>query len=86
MYGYTQRRKRKHFFALKGANFNGNLFAKEAMLKGAAYVVVDEIQETKSENFIFVEDALNALQNLAQYHRKKLGQKIKSISADRKQW
>jgi len=69
------------FFALKGSNFNGNLFAKEALLKGAAYVVVDEIQETKSENFIFVEDALTALQNLAQYHRKKLGQKKLKVLA-----
>ena len=69
------------FFALKGANFNGNVFAKEAMLKGAAYVVVDEIQETKSEKFIFVEDALTALQNLAQYHRKKLGQKKLKVLA-----
>jgi len=69
------------FFALKGSNFNGNIFAKEALLKGAAYVVVDEIQETKSENFIFVEDALTALQNLAQYHRKKLGQKKLKVLA-----
>jgi UDP-N-acetylmuramoyl-tripeptide--D-alanyl-D-alanine ligase len=69
------------FFALKGSNFNGNIFAKEALLKGAAYVVVDEIQETKSENFIFVEDALTALQNLAQYHRKKLGKKKLKVLA-----
>lgn len=69
------------FFALKGSNFNGNVFAKEAILKGAVYVVVDEIQKTKSENFIFVEDALTALQNLAQYHRKKLGQKKLKVLA-----
>jgi UDP-N-acetylmuramoyl-tripeptide--D-alanyl-D-alanine ligase len=30
------------FFALKGDNFNGNLFADEALNKGAKYVVVDE--------------------------------------------
>ena len=30
------------FFCLKGANFNGNQFAEEALKKGAAYVIVDE--------------------------------------------
>ncbi len=30
------------FFALKGPNFNGNSFAREALEKGARFVVVDE--------------------------------------------
>ena len=30
------------FFALKGASFNGNEFAKSALEKGCAYAVVDE--------------------------------------------
>ena len=30
------------FFALKGASFNGNLFAEQAIEKGAAFVFVDE--------------------------------------------
>ena len=30
------------FFALKGENFNGNLFAKDALEHGAKYAVVDE--------------------------------------------
>ena len=30
------------FFALKGANFNGNLFAKDALEKGAKFAVFDE--------------------------------------------
>ena len=30
------------FFALKGPNFNGNNFAKQALESGAAYVVADE--------------------------------------------
>ena len=30
------------FFALKGENFNANLFAEQALQKGAAYVVIDE--------------------------------------------
>ncbi len=30
------------FFALKGDNFNGNLFALQALEIGAAYAIVDE--------------------------------------------
>src|SRR5690606_37806431 len=30
------------FFALKGPTFNGNLFAKQALENGAAYVIADE--------------------------------------------
>ena len=33
------------FFALKGEKFNGNKLAAEALEKGAAFVVVDEIAE-----------------------------------------
>ena len=36
--------KNSIFFALKGENFNGNLFAEEAIRKGAIYAVVDEEQ------------------------------------------
>lgn len=32
------------FFALSGANFDGNKFAEEALEKGAAYAVVDDAQ------------------------------------------
>lgn len=32
----------KIFFALKGENFNGNLFAQEALNKGAKFIVADE--------------------------------------------
>lgn len=58
------------FFALRGPSFNGNLFAAEALEKGAAYAVV-ESGEISGNNarFVVVEDALKALQNLARYHR-----------------
>ncbi|MBK8522432.1 MAG: UDP-N-acetylmuramoyl-tripeptide--D-alanyl-D-alanine ligase [Chitinophagaceae bacterium] len=58
------------FFALKGPNFNGNLFAKEALAKGAAYAVVDEETENRDERIIQVPDVLKTLQELALYHRK----------------
>jgi UDP-N-acetylmuramoyl-tripeptide--D-alanyl-D-alanine ligase len=57
------------FFALKGANFNGNEFANEALDKGAAYAVVDEKAYSKSSQTLLLEDSLQALQNLAKYHR-----------------
>jgi UDP-N-acetylmuramoyl-tripeptide--D-alanyl-D-alanine ligase len=41
----TDTRKLKNndlYFALKGPNFNGNLFAQQALDNGAAYAIVDE--------------------------------------------
>jgi len=61
------------FFALQGGNFNGNLFAQDALNKGAAFAVVDEEAVVQSERFLLVNDVLTALQELAAYHRKKLG-------------
>ena len=60
------------FFALKGPNFNGNAFAKEALEKGAQWVIIDEEQHKVSEQCILVEDVLSCLQQLATYHRKQL--------------
>ncbi|MEY4876652.1 MAG: hypothetical protein RL708_1801 [Bacteroidota bacterium] len=57
------------FFALKGANFNGNEFAEKALELGASYVVIDEKQLAKNEKFILVDDVLTTLQQLAIYHR-----------------
>ncbi|HET6767975.1 MAG TPA: UDP-N-acetylmuramoyl-tripeptide--D-alanyl-D-alanine ligase [Chitinophagaceae bacterium] len=58
------------FFALKGPNFNGNAFAKQAIDNGATCVIIDEKQfEIPGKTFL-VEDALTALQQLALHHRK----------------
>lgn len=59
------------FFALKGPNFNGNDFAKQAIAQGAAYVIVDEDVEDAGERIIRVEDSLRSLQELAAFHRKR---------------
>lgn len=58
------------FFALKGSNFNGNEFAEQALISGAAYVVIDEEKYKKNDRFILVDDVLETLQALAHYHRK----------------
>ena len=57
------------FFALKGPNFNGNLFALKALQSGASYVVIDEEINSNDERLIKVEDVLDTLQQLAKYHR-----------------
>jgi UDP-N-acetylmuramoyl-tripeptide--D-alanyl-D-alanine ligase len=57
------------FFALKGGNFNGNLFAKNAIDNGALYAIIDEPIATDDNRYILVEDALHTLQELAAYHR-----------------
>jgi UDP-N-acetylmuramoyl-tripeptide--D-alanyl-D-alanine ligase len=59
------------FFALKGESFNGNKFAADAVLKGAAIAVVDEDTEgVPDNNLIRVDDVLSFLQNLAKHHRR----------------
>ena len=60
------------FFALKGDNFNGNTFAEEALALGANYAIIDEeIYKTK-DNIILVDNVLETLQKLANYHRRQL--------------
>ena len=57
------------FFALKGASFNGNEYAQDALKKGAVFAVVDEEDYALPENCILVKDGLTALQNLASDYR-----------------
>ena len=63
-------RKGSIFFALKGDNFNGNIFAQQALENGARFSIVDEEAYAKGEQIILVEDVLSTLQNLANFHRK----------------
>lgn len=65
-------RKNDFFFALKGDNFNGNEFAKEALKNGAKYALIDE-KEYEDKNIFLVKNVLKALQELSTYHRQKLG-------------
>ncbi|MBS7333477.1 MAG: UDP-N-acetylmuramoyl-tripeptide--D-alanyl-D-alanine ligase, partial [Weeksellaceae bacterium] len=58
------------FFALKGANFNGNQFAEMAIRNGALAAIVDEKEyEDTSKNIFYVNDSLEALQDLARAYR-----------------
>jgi len=58
------------FFALKGPNFNGNAFAKQAIDIGAACVVIDEKEYEIPGKTYLVPDVLLALQQLALHHRR----------------
>jgi len=61
----------KMFFALSGDNFNGNRFASDAIEKGARLCVIDDPNYNTDEKYIFVNNVLTSLQELAKYHRKK---------------
>lgn len=58
------------FFALKGPNFNGNMFAAKALEMGASAIIIDEEQDINDSRIFLVEDALATLQQLALHHRK----------------
>jgi UDP-N-acetylmuramoyl-tripeptide--D-alanyl-D-alanine ligase len=58
------------FFALKGENFDGNIYAGQALTKGAKYSIVDDKKYANTENTLLVHDVLETLQKLANYHRK----------------
>ena len=57
------------FFALKGANFDGNKFAIDAINNGAAYAIIDNPDFEDGERTILVEDVLKTLQDLSHHHR-----------------
>lgn len=57
------------FVAIKGDNFDANIFAKEALEKGASFVIIDNSDYYIDERTIVVKDSLKTLQELAQFHR-----------------
>ena len=61
--------KDSFFVALKGANFNGNKFALNALEQGAKYAIVDESKYANNPRIFLVDNGLVFLQNLANHHR-----------------
>jgi len=57
------------FVAIKGDRFDANTFAKEALEKGASYVIIDNADYFIDDRTILVENSLQALQELAKFHR-----------------
>ena len=69
------------FFSLRGVNFNGNEFAKSAIDNGAMCAIVDEKKYFHDKkNYVYVEDCLDTLQQLANFHRNKIDAKIIGIT------
>lgn len=68
------------FFALKGANFNGNEYARKALEKGAAYIIVDEKEFVINDRTILVNSVLHTLQTLANFHRHYSSAKVISLT------
>ena len=83
------------FFALHGANFDGNKFAHQALEQGASLVVVDDPEVYKScspspiahrplpiahRRILLVENTLLALQDLARAWRRELGLPIIGVT------
>ena len=68
------------FFALHGANFDGNKFAKLALEQGASLAVIDNPEYALPQGTMLVEDTLLALQDLAREWRRELGLPIIGIT------
>ena len=70
------------FFALKGENFDGNLYALSALEKGCAVAIVDrsDVIPEGDARFILVDDVLTTLQSLASYHRQQTGIPVVQIT------
>ena len=70
------------FFALKGERFNGNAFAAKALESGCAYAVVDEtaFADSADKRYILVDNVLQTLQQLANYHRRHVGTLIIGVT------
>lgn len=70
------------FIALKGESFNGNAFAGKALETGCAYAIIDEPEYVVEgdQRYILVDDCLQTLQQLANYHRRQLGTRVIGIT------
>ncbi|HEY4787310.1 MAG TPA: UDP-N-acetylmuramoyl-tripeptide--D-alanyl-D-alanine ligase [Bacteroidales bacterium] len=68
------------YVALKGDKFDGNTFVAQALEKGAQFAIIDNKNYLIDDRTILVENTLETLQKLANYHRLKLGLPIFAIT------
>ena len=68
------------FVAIKGEHFDANTFAKEALEKGASFVVIDNANYYIDERTILVNDSLETLQELAKFNRQFLNLPIIALT------
>lgn len=60
------------FVAITGEKFDANTFAKEALEKGAQFVIIDNSNFYIDDRTILVKNSLETLQTLAKFHRQYL--------------
>ena len=67
---------------MKGESFNGNAFAGKALETGCAYAIIDEPEYAVEgdQRYILVDNCLQTLQQLANYHRRQLGTRVIGIT------
>ena len=69
------------YFSIKGNNFDGNVFAMEAIEKGAKFSIVDDLEQKDiHDNIVYVESSLKALQDLSNHHRSLFDTKVIGIT------
>ena len=68
------------FFALKGDSFDGNDYIEQVLQAGAAYAVGDRKNLPENDRIIPVENTLQTLQALANFHRKQMNAVVIAIT------
>jgi len=70
------------FFALKGERFDGNAFVRNALDEGCSWAVMDnrDLYDAGDGRMILVDDTLKTLQELAAFHRRRLGTPVIGIT------
>ena len=67
------------FIALKGPNFNGNLYVENIEKKGAVAALVDDVQAVNIPQ-VKVQDTLKALGDVAKYNREQFKGKVVAVT------
>lgn len=75
-------KKNALFIALRGESFNGNAYAAIALSNGCAYALVDDKKyyNADDDRYLWTDDCLKTLQQLANYHRKQLNLPVLGIT------
>lgn len=68
------------FIALKGDNFDGNVFVENAIESGCKFALTSDEQRANNKTIFYVPDTLAALQQLASYHRQQMNATVIAIT------
>lgn len=68
------------FIALKGDNFDGNVFVENAIESGCKFALTSDEQRANNKTIFYVPDTLASLQQLASYHRQQMNATVIAIT------